>query len=111
MAKTWEIWGIDDLLEKRATTGRLYYELIRVPALNAGVYELAAGADDPQPVHEEDEIYYILEGSGSFYVDGAERKVGKGDVIYVKAHVEHRFFDIEEDLKVLVFFSTAATDG
>jgi mannose-6-phosphate isomerase-like protein (cupin superfamily) len=31
--------------------------------------------------------------------------VKAGAVLYVAAHVEHRFHSIEEDLEVLVFFS------
>ena len=39
---------------------------------------------------------------------GSEEKVIKpGMVIFVAAHVEHRFFDISEELEVLVFFAPA----
>jgi quercetin dioxygenase-like cupin family protein len=33
--------------------------------------------------------------------------VKAGSVVYVRAHADHRFFNIEEELKVLVFFSAA----
>jgi quercetin dioxygenase-like cupin family protein len=33
--------------------------------------------------------------------------VAAGSVIFVGAGVEHRFYDIEEDLEVLVFFAPA----
>jgi len=39
---------------------------------------------------------------------GAEdREVARGSVIYVEAHREHRFYDIKEELVVLVFFAPA----
>jgi mannose-6-phosphate isomerase-like protein (cupin superfamily) len=34
-----------------------------------------------------------------------ERTVGAGSVIYVEAGLEHRFFDVEEELVVLVVFA------
>jgi quercetin dioxygenase-like cupin family protein len=34
-----------------------------------------------------------------------ERSVGTGSVIFVEAGLEHRFFDIEEELVVLVVFA------
>ena len=38
-------------------------------------------------------------------VAGEEMAVGAGTMLYVAAHVEHRFHSIEEDLEVLVFFA------
>jgi hypothetical protein len=35
--------------------------------------------------------------------------VQPGSVIFVKAQVEHRFYDIQEELVVLVFFAPAET--
>ena len=34
-----------------------------------------------------------------------------GSVIFVEARAEHRFYDIEEDLLVLVFFAPAEKIG
>ena len=36
-----------------------------------------------------------------------EREVKAGSVIFVAADVEHRFYDISEELVVLVFFAPA----
>jgi quercetin dioxygenase-like cupin family protein len=36
-----------------------------------------------------------------------DRAVEPGTVIYVAAHVEHRFHDIAEELSVAVFFAPA----
>jgi len=38
-----------------------------------------------------------------------EQVVKAGSVIFVAANVEHRFFDISEELEVLVFFTPAET--
>lgn len=109
-APKWTLDTLDDLLARHAENGQRYLEFLRVPALNAGIYALPAGGEDPQPVHDEDEVYYILAGKAVFWVDGAERPAQAGDVIYVAAGVEHRFHSIEEDLKVLVVFSSAKAD-
>jgi mannose-6-phosphate isomerase-like protein (cupin superfamily) len=108
--KTWSIHAITKLLEEREASGRPYLGFLRVPALHAGVYVLPKGASDLQQPHDDDEIYYVLEGRAGFLVDGEETEVEPGAVIYVKAGAEHRFHSIEEDLKLLVFFSTAESD-
>ena len=97
---------MSDLATRRARSGEEYLEFLKVPALNAGVYELAAGADDPQTPHDEDEVYYVVGGRAVFQSPGAERPVRPGSVIYVRAEVPHRFVNIEEDLRLLVFFSS-----
>jgi quercetin dioxygenase-like cupin family protein len=95
--------------QQRAQSGKLYREFLRVPAMSAGLYVLAAGSTDPQRPHHEDEMYYVVRGRGRFKAGGEDREVSAGSVIYVAAEVEHRFYDIEEEIVVLVFFAPAET--
>jgi mannose-6-phosphate isomerase-like protein (cupin superfamily) len=87
----------------------LYQELIRVPAMSAGMYVLPAGATDPQRPHREDEIYYVAAGRGTIHVGGEDQPVGPGTLVHVAAGVEHRFHSITEELRVLVVFAPAET--
>ncbi len=103
------LFELDDLKDRQGTSGDPYYEFLRVAALNCGLYVLPAGSTDRQTPHEEDEVYYIIDGLGVFTVEGADRTVQKGSVLYVKAGVDHRFHSIARDLTVLVFFSSALT--
>jgi quercetin dioxygenase-like cupin family protein len=95
------------LVKQRADSLRLYQEFLRVPAMSAGVYVLPAGAVDPQHPHKEDEMYYVIRGKARMRVGAEERAVSSGSVIFVEAKAEHRFFDITEELVVLVFFAPA----
>jgi mannose-6-phosphate isomerase-like protein (cupin superfamily) len=104
---------------ERAETGKAYREFVRMPALSAGLYVLAAGANDPQKPHHEDEMYYVVRGHARFRANGLanesapafeeDREVSAGSVIFVAAEVEHRFYDIKDELAVLVFFAPAET--
>jgi mannose-6-phosphate isomerase-like protein (cupin superfamily) len=90
---------------RRRSSGRPYVEFVRRPALSVGLYVLAIGAVDRQVPHGEDEVYYAVEGRGRITVGGESRDVGPGSVVYVGAKVPHRFHDIEEELRLLVFFA------
>ena len=83
----------------------LYHEFFSADRLSIGLYVLEAGATDLQPPHTEDEIYYIVSGSGTIEVSGEYRQVSAGTVIYVDAHVDHRFDSITENLSVIVVFA------
>ena len=102
-----EVFALDQLLTKRVQAGRSYLEFLRVPAMSAGVHVLPAGAPDPQKPHSEDEIYHIVRGKAKMLIGAEERSAGEGSVIFVEAGLEHRFFDIEEELVVLVIFAPA----
>ncbi len=91
----------------RAKAGKLYQEFLRVPALSAGVYGLAAGATDPQKPHKQDEVYYVVRGRAKMRVGSEQQLVRAGSVIFVPAGLEHVFFDISEELEVLVLFAPA----
>ncbi len=98
---------IDDLERRRAQSGKLYLEFLRVPAMNAGVYVLAKGSSDPQKPHHEDEMYYVVRGKARMKIGSEDAEVSAGSVIFVEAEAEHRFYDIQEELQVLVFFAPA----
>lgn len=102
-----EVFELDDLLAKRLQAGKSYLEFLRVPAISAGIYVLPAGATDPQKPHMEDEIYYVISGKANIRMGDEVRSVDKGGVIFVEAGVDHRFFDIEQELVLLVVFGPA----
>ena len=97
----------DQLLAAHQAGGQLYHEFLRVPALNCGLYILPAGKPDPQPPHDEDEVYYVISGRGRFVAGDEDVEVGPGSVMYVAAGDDHRFHTITEDLQILVFFASA----
>ena len=96
-----------NLLASREQSGDLYHEFLRVPAMSAGVYQLTAGATDPQQPHTEDELYYIVQGRARLKVGDENIPIEPGSLVFVEANVEHRFHTITEDLTVLVFFAPA----
>ncbi len=102
-----EFFTLDEIDGQRKESGELYREFLRVPALSAGWYVLAAGASDAQSPHHEDEMYYVVRGRGRFRAGDEDREIAAGSVMFVAAEVEHRFYAIEEELGVLVFFAPA----
>lgn len=84
-----------------------WLEFLRAPALSMGVYKLNAGDVDPQTPHGEDEIYYVVSGSGRFIAGAEVREARPGDLLYVPRGLEHRFLEITSDLTLLVFFAPA----
>jgi mannose-6-phosphate isomerase-like protein (cupin superfamily) len=101
--------SLPEIEEQRVQSGKPYREFLRVPAMSAGLYVLAAGAADRQKPHREDEIYYVVRGRARFKAGSEDREVSAGNVIFVAAEVGHRFYDITEELAVLVFFAPAET--
>jgi mannose-6-phosphate isomerase-like protein (cupin superfamily) len=89
--------------------GHNYFELIRVPAMSAGLYVLQPGEPDRQAPHREDELYYIVGGQGTIRVGREDHPVTQGSAIFVSAGVEHHFHSITAELQVLVVFAPAET--
>ncbi|MBX2999377.1 MAG: cupin domain-containing protein [Caldilineaceae bacterium] len=102
-----EAFEYAELREKRRHSGKSYLEFLRYPSMSMGLYELPSDGVDPQQPHAEDEIYYVVRGRAQIYVDGEDRTVGPGSVIFVARGIEHRFHTIEEDLSILVVFAPA----
>jgi mannose-6-phosphate isomerase-like protein (cupin superfamily) len=100
-------YQIEKLIRDQQSSGRSYLEFLRIPAMSAGVYFLPKGARDGQSPHQEDEMYYVVSGRAKMVIGTEHAEVSAGSVIFVEAQAEHRFYDIEQDLLVLVFFAPA----
>jgi quercetin dioxygenase-like cupin family protein len=98
---------ISGLVKQGEQQGRRYFEFLRRDVMSAGVYVLPAGGTDPQRPHKEDELCYVVSGRAHMKVAGDDHEVKAGRVIFVAADVEHGFYDIMEELVVLVFFAPA----
>lgn len=85
---------LEQLEAEHACGGQFAHRFLRVPSLRMTLYKLPAGADDPQTPHDDDEIYYVLEGRANFRVENDIRAVKPGMIIFVKAKAPHKFIDI-----------------
>ena len=99
--------SITEINAQRSQSGELYREFLRESTMSAGLYVLPAGATDLQRPHHEDEMYYVVRGRGRFRAGEEDGEVSAGSVLFVAAEVEHRFYDIAEELQLLVFFAPA----
>jgi mannose-6-phosphate isomerase-like protein (cupin superfamily) len=80
------------------------YEIIHKSAgLEIGVYVLVAPEPDHQQPHADDEVYVVLEGSGTLDVEGERVELREGQAAFVPAGALHQFVGYEQ-LSVLVIF-------
>ena len=59
---------------------------------------------DPQTAHTRDDIYVVVQGSGTFFHAGERTPFGPGDCLFAAAGEVHRFERFSDDLAVWVFF-------
>jgi mannose-6-phosphate isomerase-like protein (cupin superfamily) len=80
------------------------YEVVHESAgLEIGVYVLVAPEPDRQQPHADDEVYIVLEGSGTLDVEGERVELREGHAAFVPAGAQHQFVGYEQ-LTVLVIF-------
>jgi mannose-6-phosphate isomerase-like protein (cupin superfamily) len=79
-----------------------YSEVFRHGDLNAGIY--APHETDDQDVHDQDEFYVVVKGSGFLSVEGDRQPFGPGDLLFVAAGVSHHFEDFTPDFAVWAIF-------
>lgn len=108
--KTVADWALGDLESRQAKSDRAYLEFFANPTMSMGLYVLPAGTKDTQTPHEHDEVYVVTKGKAVLTVEGRDFPAREGSILFVKAKAAHHFHSIEEDLKVLVFFSKANRD-
>ncbi len=107
---TWQVFELDKLKNELKGSAVEYLEFLSVPSMNCGLYFLKAGSKDMQAPHDEDEVYLVLSGTARMRLGDEERSVGPGSLLYVGATTEHSFFEIEEDMTLLVMFAAMPPD-
>jgi mannose-6-phosphate isomerase-like protein (cupin superfamily) len=100
-----------EAVRRRLAAGNGGYELVHAsPGLEVGVYVLVAPEPDRQQPHEDDELYFVLEGQGVLEIEGRSIPMTEGQAVFVPAGAEHRF-TAYEGLSVLVIFALGAGSG
>ena len=54
-------------------------------------FEVQPGGHSPRHSHDYEHEVFVTAGSGTVLLEGAERPIRQGDVIYVPADQEHQF--------------------
>lgn len=79
-----------------------------VNEMSVHFYRLGVGEKDLQRPHQEDELYYVLEGSRVLHIEengvGTDVELQTGDLVYVPAKAHHKFIG-DDSISLLVFFA------
>jgi mannose-6-phosphate isomerase-like protein (cupin superfamily) len=91
-------------VKERLTAATGGYEIVHESeGLEIGVYVLVAPEPDHQQPHADDEVYVVLEGSGTLDVEGQKVDLREGHSVFVPAGAGHQFVGYEQ-LSLLVIF-------
>lgn len=93
---------VSEALSKLQQQDSPFIELFKHGTLSVELYK--PDKVDLQQPHSRDEIYVVVSGSGTFFLDGDRMPFQAGDFLFAKAGIEHRFEDFTDDLVVWVFF-------
>jgi mannose-6-phosphate isomerase-like protein (cupin superfamily) len=100
-------FDIEDV-KARLAAGHGGYETVHEsPGLELGVYVLVSPEPDRQQPHADDEVYVVLEGTGTLEVEEERLDLQEGHAAFVPAGAEHRFVGYEH-LSLLVIFERQA---
>jgi mannose-6-phosphate isomerase-like protein (cupin superfamily) len=100
-----DLFDVDDLIAQHDEREHSYAEFFRGSQLSLGLAIWPAGQPDLQKPHAEDEVYYIVSGQARIRVGDEDRPVRAGSIVFVASGIEHHFHDIEETLRVVVFWA------
>ena len=101
-------FDVEGVRQRLADSGGGYEVVHESAGLQIGVYVLVYPEADHQQPHDDDEIYFVLEGNGVLEVEGKPVELRTGHALFVPAGAEHRFSAYEQ-LSVLVIFEKGRT--
>ena len=95
---------VEDALSqlKKEPEGKHFTKLLEVGKMYVEIY--APDKVDLQTPHDQDEIYVIISGSGTFFNNGERVPFKENDVLFVPKGIEHRFENFTDDFKTWVIF-------
>ena len=97
------VWNAENAVERAELAGAIRFaQAFHEDDLRLGMY--APRGDDPQQPHTQDELYFVIRGTGRFVNGNRIESFGPGDAIFVPAGVLHRFEDFSDDFATWVVF-------
>ena len=100
-----KVFDLQNLLTQLENKGGYFLDFLKVRNLEAGIIVLHPEQEDTQEPHFADELYYIIEGTGSMELGKMIIPVKKGSMVFVPAGLPHKFYGNKEDLVVLYMFA------
>ena len=97
----WQVFDVETIRAQMSNKSVEYREFLRVPTVSCGLYHLAAGSQDMQTPHDEDEMYFVLEGRAQLQVGDEVHEVKPGSILYVQAAEAQLEFDLEKQQVIL----------
>lgn len=79
-------WG--EILWMDGETG-----VMPVHSLQVGLVSIPPGGHQAKHLHYEEQVIYVTEGCALSVIDGAESRLGPGDLFHWKAGVEHEIWN------------------
>lgn len=96
-----------ELLEELPAEDRTHKEVLDEESMTVEVGRYPSEEAAPKNPHTEDELYFVISGSGKIRVGDETHAVSAGDTVFVEQGTEHDFFDIEEEITVLIVFAAS----
>jgi mannose-6-phosphate isomerase-like protein (cupin superfamily) len=82
--------------------GKEFITLFHHGSLDVEIYR--PQAVDRQKPHSRDEIYVVISGTGTYFIDGRRQPFEPGEILFAPAGAEHRFENFTSDFATWVFF-------
>jgi mannose-6-phosphate isomerase-like protein (cupin superfamily) len=96
-------FSVSDLSQQLSEKkGTVFLEFFRKNNLSFEIYK--PDKIDLQKPHQQDELYLITSGEGMFQDGDEQYPVSIGDLIFVPALKEHRFYEFTDDFSTWVIF-------
>lgn len=105
MSEGGRVFDLAELISRLDKEGGYFLDFLRVRGLESGVIVLRPGVADTQEPHSEDELYYVIRGSGFMELGKKKLQIREGSIVFVPAGLHHRFYGNENDLVVLYMFA------
>ena len=94
--------SLQQALEQLAQSDQPFVEMMKHGSMSVELY--VPQKVDLQEPHQQDELYVVISGKGTFINGDTSKPFQTGDVLFVPAGVVHRFEDFSDDFKVWVIF-------
>ena len=97
----------EELLNKLEATDTDSTRVFDTGAMTVGLKRYSEGPAKEKGTrkHTEDELYYILDGTGTMTVGEGTHSVAAGDLLYIEQGESHDIVKIDDQLTVLKVFS------
>jgi mannose-6-phosphate isomerase-like protein (cupin superfamily) len=111
LPEPWQEFSVGQMRSQQAQQNASYFQAHADSSFRMGLVHVPAATGSGLLLHQDNALYYVVEGSGVIAIGGSDYAFETGALLLVRGDMEHAFRLLDSDMRAVVMFPRGLSDN